>query len=118
MVQQHLKHNKKGMGKKLGYSVVFSPAHITHTRKRKKGRDTEYYTKGGVAILYKPRLTRLIQPGIDMVGHNGCALVIKLAKNRLLNLVTSYIPHGATHDETRTIVEVNQYLDLFKVPFV
>ena len=71
-----------------------------------------------MAILYRPSLTRFLQPGVDMVGHNWCALIIELAKNRVLNLVTSYIPHGVTQDGTRTIVEVNKYLDLYKVPFI
>ena len=42
----------------------------------------------------------------------------QLAKNRVLNLVTSYIPHGTTQEGTRTIVEVNKYLDLYNVPFI
>ena len=53
-----------------------------------------------------------------MGGQNWGALMIKLAKKRVLNLVTSYIPHGTTQDGTRTIVEVNKYLDLYKVPYV
>ena len=53
-----------------------------------------------------------------MVGHNWCALIIKLAKNKVFNLVTSYIPHGTTQDGTRTIVEVNKYFDLYKVPYI
>ena len=108
MVQEHHTHNEQGMGKILGYSMVFSPTQITHIRKRKKGRGQVYHTRGGVAILYKPGLTRFLQSGIDMVGHNWCAVIIKLAKNRVINLVTSY---------TRTIIEVNQ-LDLYMVRFV
>ena len=53
-----------------------------------------------------------------MTGHNWCATLIKLAENRVLNLVTSYIPHGTTQDGTRTIVEVNEYLDQYKIPYV
>ena len=36
MVQEHRKHNKQGMGNIQGYSMFFSPAQITHTRKRKR----------------------------------------------------------------------------------
>ena len=118
MVQEHHKHTLRSMGNIKGYSVIFSPAQVTHVKKRRKGKGNIYHTKGGVAILYRPCLTRFLQPGLDMVGHNWCALIIKLAKNRVLNLVTSYIPHGTTQDGTRTMVEVNKYLDLFKVPFV
>ena len=118
MIQEHHKHCRKGMGTHQGYSMIFSPAHVTHVEKRRKGKGNIYHTKGGVAILYRPCLTRFLQPGVDMVGHNWCALIIKLAKNRVLNLVTSYIPHGVTQDGTRTIVEVNKYLDLYRVPFI
>ena len=95
-----------------------SPAQVTGSRKRKKGRGKLYHTRGGVAILYRPRLSRMLQPGVECVGHNCCATLIKLAKNRVLNLVTPCIPHGTTQDGTRTIIEVNQYLDQYKVPYV
>ena len=118
MIQEHHKHTRKSLGRIDGYSIIFSPAHVTHVKKRRKGKGNIYHTKGGVAILYRPNLTRFLQPGLEMTGHNWCALIIKLAKNRGLNLITSYIPHGTTQDGTRTIVEVNKYLDRFKVPFV
>ena len=118
MIQEHHRHCRQGIGRIHGYSIVFAPAKITQARKRRQGRGMVYHTKRGVAVLYRPRLTRFLQPGTDMVGHNWCALMIELAKNRVLNLVTSYIPHGTTQDGTRTIVEVNKYLDLYKVPFV
>ena len=105
MVQEHHKHSKQSMGRINGYSMVFSPAQVTHVKKRRKGKGNAYHTKGGVAILYKPRLTRFLQPGVDMVGHNWCALIMRLAKNRVLNLVTSYIPHGTTQDGSPTVVE-------------
>ena len=89
MIQEHHKHCRKGMGYISGYSMIFSPAQVTHIKKRKRGKGNIYHTKGGVAILYRPSLTRFLQPGIDMAGHNWCALIIKLAKNRVLNLVTS-----------------------------
>ena len=118
MIQEHHKHSLQSMGKIQGYSMIFSPAHVTHVKKRRKGKGNVYHTKGGAAILYRPRLTRFLQPGVDTVGHNWCSLIIKLAKNRVRSLVTSYIPHGTTQDGTRTIVEVNKYLDLYKVPYI
>ena len=60
----------------------------------------------------------MLQPGVECTGHNWCATLIKLGKSRVLNLVTSNIPHGTTQDGTRTIIEVNQYLDQYKVPYV
>ena len=100
MIQEHHRHGKQGMGKIPGFSIVFFPAHITQVRKRKKGRGKVYHTKGGVAVLYRPRLTRFLQPGVDMVGHNWCALMIKLAKNRVLiwSPPTSHMgPHRTAH---------------------
>ena len=70
MVQEHHKHTLKSMGKITGYSMIFSPAHVTHVKKRRKGKGNVYHTKGGVAILYRPCLTRFLQPGLEMVGHN------------------------------------------------
>ena len=69
MIQEHHRHSKQGMGKIPGYSIIFSPAHLTQVRKRRQGRGKVHHTKGGVAILYRPRLTRYLQPGVDMVGQ-------------------------------------------------
>ena len=38
MVQEHHKHSKQSMGKIKGYSMVFSPAQVTHVQKRRKGK--------------------------------------------------------------------------------
>ena len=67
MVQEHHKHTLRSMGKIHGYSIIFSPAQVTHVKKRRKGKGNIYHTKGGVAILYRPCLTCFLQPGLDMV---------------------------------------------------
>ena len=62
------------MGKVNGYSMICSLVHVTHTRRRKRGRGMVYHPRGGVAILCKDRLTKFLSQGIETLGHNVEAL--------------------------------------------
>eukprot|EP00973_Karenia_brevis_P030327 4182154-Karenia_brevis.AAC.1 len=52
------------------------------------------HTTGGVAILYRKTLDIYKPKGLKLGGHNWASLIVKLRRRYMINLVTSYTPHG------------------------
>eukprot|EP00973_Karenia_brevis_P043891 6078068-Karenia_brevis.AAC.1 len=51
-------------------------------------------------------------------GYNWAAVMVELARNDNINVITSYTKHGEGTGVTQTILEANSYLGQVTVPYV